>query len=529
MPTRTGRPAQPVAGKPLDDALRVICEADPAPLAGVDRDLAAVVRKALEKEPARRYASAQELASDVGRYRAGFPVEAENPTLRYVARKFVSRNRAAVTAGAAGLVVALVAIGGLVWQFQVARRERALAEKRFEAARKLARELIQEVPRSLTNIPGTLETRKLMAEKATVYLEELARESGGDPRLQRDIGQAYGRVGHAQWSQNEPHLGNAPAAERAQRRRVAIFEALRSVGPGDPAVALDLINALTDLSYVVATLRNVEEARRLRERTESLARSLASRHPDNLDVRRTLGRVLFSRAVQFRGAESLARWNELASYYAQLLRERPDSAEEQRNLALVHKYRAEVRDDTGDLAGAVQDTERARELDEARLARAPQSRVVQMDLSFDYSNLGGYYFAAGQREKGLAHYAKAIAIREQLARSDPADSRTRERLSWLLAQTGSRLMQAGRYGEAAEHYRRSLREGGTTNPRALGNWSPADTYSALAEALAKLGKREEACAEARRAREWLAKAPPPTTEGQTRRRDGILKQPGCAS
>lgn len=518
----SGKPAQPVAGKPLDEALRIICERDPPPLAGVDRDLAAIVRKALEKDPVRRYASAQEFSDDLSRYRGGFPVQAENPTLRYVARKFVARNRAAVAAGAAGLLVALVAIAGLVWQFQVARRERARAEQRFEAARKMARALIFEVPKSLANVPGTLEARKQMAEKASNYLEELARDSGSDPRLQRDIAVAYGRVGHSQWSNNEPHLGNREAAEKAQRRRVAILERLSTAQPADAALALEHISALTDLSYVVAG-SGTQEAAALHDRTEAIARGLAARYPNDLDVRRTLGRVLFSRAAQMRGHEGLTRWDELEVHYSRLLAERPDSPEEQRNLALVYKYRSGVRESNQDLPGALQDSERARELDEARLAKSPQSRTVQLDLSFDYSNLGGMYFTAGERDKGLALFAKAIALREQLATSDPQDTRIRERLSWLLAQTGSRLFQAGRYAEAAAHHRRSLEWGKGIAPRSWGNWSPGDTYVSLAEALVKLGKKDEACQAARQALEWKDRTPPAATPKQASTRDYALK------
>ncbi len=518
----SGSPAQPVAGKPLDEALRIICEQDPPQVAGVDRDLAAVVRKAVEKDPARRYASAQEFSDDLSRYRSGFPVQAENPTLRYVARKFVARNRATVAVGAAGLLVALVAIAGLVGQFQVARRERARAEQRFEAARKMARALIFEVPKSLANVPGTLEARKLMAEKASAYLEELARDSGGDPGLQRDIAVAYGRVGHSHWSNNEPHLGNREAAEKAQRRRVAILERLIATQSGDSALAIEFISALTDLSFVIAGNRT-QEAIDLHNRTESIARKLAASHPKDLNVRRTLGRVLFSRAAQMRGREGLIRWDELEVHYSRLLAERPDSQEEQRNLALVYKYRSGVRESTQDLPGALQDCERARELDEARLAKAPQSRNVQLDLSFDYSNLGGMYFGAGQQSLGLGYFAKAIALREQLATSDPQDMRVRERLSWLLAQTASRLFQAGRYAEAAAHHRRSLEWGKGIAPRSWANWSPGDTYVSLAEALVKLGRNDEACRAARQSQDWKDRTPAAATPKQIMARDYALQ------
>ncbi len=72
-------------------------------------DLDLIVLKALEKEPASRYASAAALADDLKRYLDGEPVKAQAPRLRYRLRKFLRRNRAVVTVTAAALAVLAVA------------------------------------------------------------------------------------------------------------------------------------------------------------------------------------------------------------------------------------------------------------------------------------------------------------------------------------------------------------------------------------------------------------------------------------
>jgi hypothetical protein len=101
----TGEPAYRTGGSALD-ILRVICEVDPprpssvAPtrrreLAG---DLDNIILKALHKEPARRYASMEQLSDDLGRWLDGLPVAARTATLGYRARKFVRRNKALVVA-----------------------------------------------------------------------------------------------------------------------------------------------------------------------------------------------------------------------------------------------------------------------------------------------------------------------------------------------------------------------------------------------------------------------------------------------
>jgi serine/threonine protein kinase len=50
----------------------------------IPADLEIIVLKCLEKDPARRYSSAGELAADLRRWQLGLPVQAQPPTLRYI-------------------------------------------------------------------------------------------------------------------------------------------------------------------------------------------------------------------------------------------------------------------------------------------------------------------------------------------------------------------------------------------------------------------------------------------------------------
>jgi serine/threonine protein kinase len=70
--------------------------------------LCRVIMKALEKDRTRRYETANGLALDVKRYLDNEPVLASPPRASYRLRKFVRRNRVAVTAGSV-VVVALLA------------------------------------------------------------------------------------------------------------------------------------------------------------------------------------------------------------------------------------------------------------------------------------------------------------------------------------------------------------------------------------------------------------------------------------
>ena len=94
---------------PLPEAARRIREEDPTTLglrdARLRGDLEVIVGKALAKEPSRRYASVDELATDLRRHLADEPIAARPPTRGYQLAKFARRNRGLVAGIGAAFVV----------------------------------------------------------------------------------------------------------------------------------------------------------------------------------------------------------------------------------------------------------------------------------------------------------------------------------------------------------------------------------------------------------------------------------------
>ncbi len=96
-------------------------------------DLGWIITRALEKDPDRRYASASDLAADLGRLRRNEPVEAGPPGRGYRAARFVRRHRAGV--GAAAAVGVALLTGSALATAGLVRATRAQERAENEARR----------------------------------------------------------------------------------------------------------------------------------------------------------------------------------------------------------------------------------------------------------------------------------------------------------------------------------------------------------------------------------------------------------
>ena len=134
------------APTPLE-TLRKLQEEEPPPphslYQSADRDLETICLKCMEKEPARRYGSAQALAEELERWLRGEPIQAR-PCSNWVRmRKWAGRNPKIAGLVALLMVTFVLGVGGIVWQWwraeRLAREEgrlRAQAEHNEQAAQR---------------------------------------------------------------------------------------------------------------------------------------------------------------------------------------------------------------------------------------------------------------------------------------------------------------------------------------------------------------------------------------------------------
>jgi len=157
-------------------------------------DLDNIVMKALRKEPARRYGSAEQLGEDIGRHLDGRPVLAQKDTVGYRMGKFVRRHRIGVAMTA---VLVVLLLGFSIVTAQQARelaRERDSAELERDRAEQVVQVLVNLFETSdPTKVPGgdTLRIATFLERGKTKVLEDLADQPETQARMKQVLANMY--------------------------------------------------------------------------------------------------------------------------------------------------------------------------------------------------------------------------------------------------------------------------------------------------------------------------------------------------
>jgi tRNA A-37 threonylcarbamoyl transferase component Bud32 len=427
-----GNPAYRVQAHAPVEMAAVICERPvvrPSAVAGTGiarqlrGDLDNIILKALEKDPARRYNRASDMATDLGRYLDGLPVHARPGGAAYRAGKFLSRNRRVVSVAAVlVLAVGVAAVDAI--------REGRRAARRFAELRQLAGNFLFEFHDAIAALPGSTPARELVEKRALQYLDILSRESAGDLDLKRELAEGYVRMGAAQGLIYEPNLGNAPAARTSLEKGVGLLEEVERARPHDAVVTADLARAR--LALLSATVTSVDAGQHLAglQQVAAMLEASARTQPLTAQAQLTLAQAYFGIAeAQWsagKDAESLRARLHSTEILQDLVRRFPADAEGARWLAQSEKRLARF------YATRMHEPAKAAELlretvsvDRQRLARDPANVVVKLDLALDQDYLGTALWDQGECGEAVQLVEGAAGTRTAILDADPQNYRVR--------------------------------------------------------------------------------------------------------
>jgi len=250
-----------------------------------------IAMKALEKDRARRYETANGMARDLERYLAGEPVEAAPPSTRYRLGKFVRKHRAALGAAAGFAFLLIAGIAATSWMAIRASRaeQEARAVNEFLRDDVLAQAGVSRQARPDVKPDPHLEVRTAL-DRAAARIEHRFR---GQPAVEAGIRQTI--------SEAYSDLGIFPEAQKQVERALQLRR--QALGERHP----ETLESMFTLATIHSELGNLAPAEQLFTAVYQARRSrLGDDNPDTLKTAGKLGQV-FTQEGKYGQAEALLK------------------------------------------------------------------------------------------------------------------------------------------------------------------------------------------------------------------------------
>jgi len=452
-------------------------------------DLDTIVGKALKKNPAERYVSAEAFADDLRRFLRHEPISARPDTIGYRAAKFVRRNRTLVTLTTAAVVLVICSLSTGLY---IANRERKVSERRFAQVRQLANKFI-ELDNDIRGLPGSTKVRMQMVTDSLQYLTSLGSDVPGDRELKLEVAYAYVRVAHAQGDPTSPNLGQFAEA------KVSLDNAERFV---DAVLAQDPLNQ-RGLFIATTIAHDRMELASSQERVEEIF-SWADKTGDLVERFMRLGGEFTPHEVYSMGyfEQNVARAYADTRHFDKAIHAANRALEIVQPVPSARRVEGSVigtlviaRWQTGDLVGALNDAKRAVELQQVEAATGHASlRVNLANALFTEGLILGKADAEpslGRYHDALAPIQRGMEIGEDLASTDSSDFMSRFTLAVLSVQFAN-ILRHQDPREALAVYDHALARLREIKPNASSQLAEADLLAASSYAARWIGRGEDA-------------------------------------
>jgi tetratricopeptide (TPR) repeat protein len=459
--------------------------------ARIPRDLETIVMKAIDKDPKRRYQSADEMGEDLQRFVTDEPIKARRvgPAERFT--RWCRRHPA--VAGLTAAILLLMAAGTAVstWQAVVATRAREdLAAKHAELVaeqtkvearnRELAAEQAKVQARFDTAVkaietfhtgvsedmllknPEFKELRTKLLKEAARFYEELEKLLAGqtDTKSRRTLA-----AGFYQLADLTTKIGDLKEALAVHRKALAVRRELAAVPGADVETRLDVARSLHATGMLLLGTGNPAEALTAFQELRDLAAALEAESPtDAVRVVHAFGYNGIGFVLNGMGkpAEALDAYRKALTLY-QRLPEFGQFDDPGQGLKFGLQLQAGVYmsigwglHQMGKSADGIESSRKALAILEKLARDYPANATVQSYLAMSHSDIGVLLGRSGKLKEATASFHQAAAIQQKLLDASPAVTEYQMGLATSYNNLGSVCNDSGNPVEGLPALREAL-------------------------------------------------------------------------
>ena len=450
----TGRP--PFAAATVDATLGLVRQDEPVPprrlQPTVPRDLETICLKCLRKEAGRRYATAQDLADDLRRFRAGEPIRARPVGMPERVVGWCRRNPGVAGLLAALVLVFLAGLSGVLWQWQRASRNAAEAQQNATAFRRERDAARQEKERAERNLQmvrhrvdklnllgrkllqrrGLYRTGQAVLEEALAFYQQMLPEEGNDPEVRREAAKMFLQVAEIHYA-----LGQAGKAAEAFDRQARLLSSLLEEDPTSKDLRIALADSRRWRGNALRELGKAREARQAYDQAAALHQALLKESPDEALYKAALANTLLNTATLLSRRDQAEELEPLHHRVLKLNREavrsRPNELRFQVELALSLEEQGLFFLETGRGAQVEAVIREALAIHEKVVARGRRHGANEAFVARSAVSLGRVLAAAGRAREAEESYRKAVKLLDGMVKQFPESALRRTELAQALA------------------------------------------------------------------------------------------------
>lgn len=419
-------------------------------------DIAAIITRATETDPARRYASVDALMDDVNNFRTDRAVDAREGGAGYRVGKFLKRRRLVVVGTSVAFAGLATALGVTFWQYQRAETARAESDYRFQQVRTLAKSLMFDVYDKIDVVPGSTSAKVELAGAAQTYLDSLASDARASDALRIETASGLVRLSEIQGTPGFSSLQKVGLAEENLERAHAILAPLEQTEPksDELLIALGALYAgLSDASLYVES--DMDKALAENAKAQEYYAAYLERYPGDLHERFQLLAMQGNQGIiEFRDNDREAALATLAAVIAAFdapLAEHPDSTDLLYGLARTQRIQSEVLVNSDRAEEAVTAaTASLATLEKLRKVIPAETVTYWRALSFSLWRRAFAYYKTGEPERAVEDYKGALAIAARRIALDPDDADARQNQATYNGEIAYPLLDLKRMDEAEQ-------------------------------------------------------------------------------
>jgi tetratricopeptide (TPR) repeat protein len=397
------------------------------------RDLLTIIEKATDRDPARRYQTAGDLAADLQRFQDDEPIQARRITAGERMWRWCRRNPAIASLVACVLLLLVgitVASASAAAHFdRLARDSRANAER--EAAERQTAE------------DNFNEAEKQRRQALDNFNEAEAQRKRAEANFTRAMDVVNDYLVKVTDSQLLQAPGMQPLRQELLRSALAFYQDFLKERGGDANVRTALAATYLRVRNILNDLDDAEGSRKALAEADKLYQELARETPDDPDVRHGRARCLLLNGNK---VGAIAIWKGLV---------RPGEAPYQRELAEALRFQGD------DLAAAGQTPEALAAYQEAIVIQqmlvqlAPDDLKARSDLGATLNAIGIQLFAKGRYGEARQMYLRAVEQQQTAYSKAPAVIQFGRSLAVGALNVGATFEREKNSGEALVWYRKA--------------------------------------------------------------------------